>query len=90
MLLSVGDGPGDENVCVDYSSDVPYVEDDAIKAYGTVTGMKTHQTQAAGATFVPRVSAKYIEQDTGFSKRSRRSTRCRAAMKRALRSAAGG
>jgi hypothetical protein len=64
MLVSVTDegyGLWDDNVWVDYSSDVPYVEKDIINVYGTVTGSKSYQTQAGGNTFVPRVRAAYME-----------------------------
>jgi hypothetical protein len=64
MLLSVtdeGDGIWTDNVWIDYSTSVPYVENDIINVCGTVTGTKTYTTQEGGQTYVPEVRAKYIE-----------------------------
>ena len=64
MLLSVtDDGAGiwTDNVWINYSTNVPYVENNIITVYGTVTGTKSYTTQAGGQTYVPEVRAKYIE-----------------------------
>lgn len=63
MLLSITDDGyriWDDNVWVDYDQDVPYVENNAITVYRTVTGTKSYQTQAGGNTFVPKVHAAYL------------------------------
>lgn len=66
MLVSVTDegyGLWDDNVWVDYGPDTPVqgAEGDLVTVYGVVRGAKGYDTQGGGHTFVPRVTAKYIE-----------------------------
>lgn len=65
MLLSVTDdgyGLWTDNVWIDYDKDIPYVEKNLVTVYGTVTGMKSYDTQIGGTASVPEVQAAYVEQ----------------------------
>ncbi len=64
MLLSVtdeGSGLWVDNVWVNYTGTNQYVDNNIITVYGTVTGTKSYTTQVGGETYVPEVSAKYLE-----------------------------
>lgn len=65
MLLSVTDegyGIWDDNVWVDYDHSIKSAEDDVITVYGVVRGSKSYETQIGGETYVPRITAKYIDE----------------------------
>ena len=64
MLLAVTDegyGFWGDNIWIDYNESVEATEEDIVTVYGTITGSKEYETQAGGSTFVPRMTAKYIE-----------------------------
>lgn len=64
LLLSVtddGTGVWTDNVWVDYHQSLHAVTGDLITVYGTVTGTKSYDTQAGGATYVPQMDARYVD-----------------------------
>jgi hypothetical protein len=65
MLLSVTDegyGFWDDNIYVEYDRSIRSAEDDVMTVYGPITGEETYETQIGGETFVPKMTAKYIEE----------------------------
>lgn len=65
ILLAVTDegyGFWGDNIWVDYSENLEATEEDIITVYGTISGSKEYETQAGGSTYVPRMTAKYIEE----------------------------
>jgi len=65
MLIAVTDEGYDiwtDNVWVDYTGRVKGAKDDLITIYGTVEGEKQYETQIGGQTYVPQITAKYIEE----------------------------
>lgn len=65
MLLSVtneGYDIWDDNVWVNYSGSIKSAEDDVITVYGKIDGSKSYETQIGGETYVPEMTAKYIDE----------------------------
>lgn len=65
ILLSVTDegyGFWTDNIWVDYAGEIDSAEEDIITVYGKITGSKEYETQIGGSTYVPRMTAKYIDE----------------------------
>lgn len=65
ILLSVTDegyGFWTDNIWVDYPGTIKGAEDDIITVYGTIEGSKSYETQIGGETYVPQMTAKYVEE----------------------------
>jgi hypothetical protein len=65
MLLSVTDEGYDywtDNVWVNYDRNIKSAEDDIITVYGTIDGERSYETQIGGETYVPEMTARYIEE----------------------------
>lgn len=65
MLVSVTDegyGFWTDNIWVNYDGSVRGAEEDMITVYGTVVGEREYETQIGGATYVPEINARYIEE----------------------------
>jgi hypothetical protein len=63
MLVSVtNDGSGfwTDNIWVDYTGHVSGAQGDQVTFWGKVVGSKSYDTQAGGNTYVPQVTAKYV------------------------------
>jgi hypothetical protein len=63
--LSVTDegyGLWDDHIWVNYSGTIESAEDDIITVYGTIDGSRSYDTQIGGSTYVPEMTAKYIEE----------------------------
>lgn len=65
ILLSVTDegyGFWSDNIWVDYDGTINGAEDDIITVYGTIEGSQSYETQIGGETYVPQMTAKYVEE----------------------------
>lgn len=65
MLIAVTDegyGYWTDNVWVNYSRSIKSAEDDVVTVYGEIDGSRSYDTQIGGETYVPEMTAKYIEE----------------------------
>ena len=65
ILLSVTDegyGFWTDNIWVDYAGEIDSAEEDNITVYGKITGSKEYETQIGGSTYVPRMTARYVDE----------------------------
>lgn len=51
-----------DNIWVNYGQHVKAAEKDIVTVYGEITGQKEYDTQIGGKTYVPEMTAKYIEE----------------------------
>jgi hypothetical protein len=65
MRLQVTDqgyGIWTDDIWVDYEGTTSATREDVITVYGTMTGVKTYETQIGGERSIPQMSAKYINE----------------------------
>ncbi len=65
MLLAVTDEGYDiwtDNVWVNYDRSIKSAEDDIVTVYGEIDGSRSYDTQIGGETYVPEMTAEYIEE----------------------------
>lgn len=51
-----------DDIWVDYEGTTSATRDDVVTVYGTMTGVKTYETQIGGERSIPEMSAKYIDE----------------------------
>jgi hypothetical protein len=64
VLVSVtneGYGLWEDHIWVDYRGDVNGAEGDIVTPWGKVDGSRSYETQIGGETYVPEVTAKYLD-----------------------------